>query len=243
MSDKIKVLCLGVHEDDCDYSVSGTAALLDEAGCEVKFLCMTSEDKVIPGETKMNDPIPLRHIQRELFVPNHVYYTYYNSESVLELEKKIREYRPNILFVMWPKDNHIEHEYAARMQLDAAFRAGGINEIYAYETGPLQTMTQFGMPDITVNITEIMPEIRKVLLSFFDEGHGDYFVEEKEVSARFRGYCAYKNFEYGEAFRIIKYPEGHDDFLLRKLLGDKFRWGGVGGYFIGNKYYGAGGGF
>lgn len=238
---QIRVLGLGVHTDDLDYSIGGTAMLLADAGCEVKFITMTSEQHIVSGEA-LHEPLPLPGVTRELYRPEDGFYTHDSEKATLGLEKKIREFAPDILFLMWPRDNHMEHAAAAKIQINAAFRAGRIREAYAYEVGPLQTMSQFGMPDITVDISSKLDELQPILASYFTTKLGaDCFMEEKEVSARFRGYSAYANFRYGESLRVVKLPEGHDDFLLRQLLGDKFRWGGVGAYWIGRRYYDFGG--
>ena len=52
---------------------------------------------------------------------------------------------------------------------------------------------------------------------------------EKRITAEFRGLAC--GFPMAEGLRIIKYPDGGNDFHLRTLLAGKFRWAGTKMYY------------
>lgn len=236
----IKVLAMGVHNDDCEYGIGGTAKLLADLGCEVYFSYMMSPYHEKLAEFQTSDSLKLLGLTDKLhgFI-NARDSILYGEELVEAYSRIVEEVDPDIAFIMWPKDNHIEHEHCAKAQLDALYRVSRrVKEVYAYEVGPLQTTAFFGEPDISVNITEVIDPVKEVLSTFTPSVRGSQALwREKEVSSQWRGHMAYAGFDYAEALKIIKLPEGNQDFLLRELLGDRFRWGGVGSYYWGRHYY------
>ena len=234
-----KVIALGVHNDDCEYSLGGTAKLLKDAGCDVKFVDVFSpyHDKICevfhePSEVTLG----IKKLRGYVNAKDAILY----SEETIEVYSKIlREEQPDIAFIMWPRDNHIEHAHCARAQIDALWRACGstVNEVYAYEVGPLQSMGLFEQPDILINITDVIGLVKECMLQFGDRVGAEALWREKEVSSQWRGHMAYRDFQYAEAFKIVKFPEKNRDFLLRRILEDQFQWCGVGAYYWGRKYY------
>ena len=60
----------------------------------------------------------------------------------------------------------------------------------------------------------------------FNQVHaiGQGLWKEKEVSAAYLGHIS--GFKYAETLKIVKFPDKNNDFILRTLLGDAFRWCG-----------------
>ena len=244
----IKVLVLGVHNDDPEYGCGGVAKLLSDLGAEVSFGWLSSRyHQNLYDCEHQKDERNLLGLKEKLcaFVdtPDAIRF---DEKTVAAYSEMIARVEPDIAFIMWPRDNHTEHEHCAKAQLEAMTRAGGAcREIYAYEVGPLQTSAHFGMPDLSVNISSVIDDVRQALNFFSDDPEADSPLwYEKKVSAALRGHAAYakvngfdEDFAYAEAFKIIKLPNGADDFLLRRLLADKFRWGGTGCYYRYKEYY------
>ena len=80
---------------------------------------------------------------------------------------------------------------------------------------------------IVIDISDLKP-LLTACYHVFGQGVGDQLTEEKETGASFRGLKS--GFAWGEAYKIIKFPNQGEDFLLRQLLPDRFRW-------FGNEYY------
>lgn len=233
-----KVLALAVHNDDAEYGCGGILKLLAEAGCEVTVGSLTSRyhEADASGKQQTDSKALLGLASKVVKFVDAEDQLLFNEATIRAYREIIEEAKPDMAFIMWPRDNHMEHEQCAKAQLDAMCRYSNAAEVYAYEIGPQQTMCFFGDPDIYVNITDTMPALETLLGDYFPSGDRSLW-QEKENSAALRGHMAYAGYTYAEALRIVKLPNGHDDFLLRTLLGDKFRWGGVGAYYIGRQYY------
>ncbi len=227
-----KVLSISVHPDDSEYAMAGTAKLLADKGCEITFLNICNdihyhgtedsarnctEAAAIVGAKKMiidykDDPEVFRT----------------NPKTSRQVADVIEEIRPDILFMMYPSDSHMEHVECAKTTREALYLARGAvpNEIYSMECGPLQTMCYMS-PHIYVDITSVIEDVKKSNLHFAPL-IGTYLWYEKEKCSAFRGYqaaiCGGRGAQYAEAFCIEKFPYGSNDFLLRSLLPEQFTW-------------------
>ena len=238
----MKVLVIAIHMDDAEC-MTGTAAHLIERGADVTYLNIKHYMHYKGGSPEA-DAQSMRGAEligaKKIILDYNIDKYYRNNEqSVRETEAVIREISPDIIFIMHPHDNHIEHVECAKTARDAIFAAavdGFVpNEIYSFEAGPKQTMCYFE-PDVYVDVTEKMDDIKKVNVNFCAEhADGERLWHHAKVSKEFRGLEC--ELQYAEGFKIIKYPNGSNDFLLRSVLGDKFRWAGTRMYYIGSKLF------
>ena len=160
------------------------------------------------------------------------------KENIMGIQAEIEGYQPDILFIQWPKDNHPEHVQVAKASYHALSNSLsiGIHEVYAFEAGEKQTMDYF-VPDFSIDITDAFDTVAQSLKCYAtDHADGEWLTHEKRVCAAFRGLQNGQNL--AEAFRIVKYPDGHDDFYLREMMGDAFRWWGCRQYpAFGREYF------
>ncbi len=244
-----RVMVIGAHNDECEYGVGGVTKLLTDRGCEVRFLNPCASFHISPGEITPAEEARWKQQEQDaaavLGASKVLFDNYMESvytpghDSILAIEREILSFQPQIVFIHWPEDNHIEHRMTAHDAFDALCLAhvdgAHIKEIYAFEAGPNQTGVYFA-PMFAVDITETMPTLKESILKF-DQPHakGAGIFKEKEIAAAYRGHVA--GCAYAEVFRIVKFPNGGDDFLLRQMLKDKFRWWGNGMYPAGGKPY------
>ena len=233
----MKILATGIHIDDIEYGIGGIVALLAKMGHEV--LCLNPKPyQHYKGRNAVADAQSMRSAEAlgaKKIILDYTGPKYYKAteESVRACEEVIRSFKPDIAFIMDPKDNHIEHVECAKAVREAIFAAAVDhivpNEIYSYETGMLQSSCYF-LPDIYINITDAAPQIKDSMYVFNVEHTGaERLWREKEYTARFRGLAC--GFELAEGLRIFKYPKGGNDFYLRTLFGSKFRWTGTDMYY------------
>lgn len=233
----MKILATGIHIDDIEYGMGGIVALLSKMGHEV--LCLTPKPyQHYKGRNATADAQSVRGAEalgaKKLILDyNGPKYYKATDESVRACEQVIRDFQPDIVFIMDPKDNHIEHAECAKAIREAIFAAAvdGVcpNEIYTYETGMLQSSCFF-LPDIYIDVTEASQQMKDSMYAFSVEHTGaERLWREKEYTARFRGLAS--KFELAEGLRIFKYPKNGNDFLLRKLFEGKFRWAGTDMYY------------
>lgn len=238
----MKVLVIAIHMDDAEC-MTGTAAHLVESGAEVTYLNIKHYQHY-KGNNPVADAQSMRGaelIGAKKIILDYNIDKYYrtNEQSVRDTEQVIRDINPDIIFIMHPHDNHIEHVECARTAWEAIFAAAVdgfvANEIYSYEVGPKQNMCYLE-PDLYVDVTDKLDDVKKVFFNFCAEhANGERLWNHARIAREFRGTeCELK---YAEGFKILKYPNGSNDFLLRKVLGDKFRWAGTRMYYVGSKLF------
>ncbi len=235
-----KILAIGAHNDEIMCNMGGTAHILHQKGCDTLFLnlaCQWNDANLSESE---KEQYRLQEAAATKILGGR-FMAIGNREDILFLESKeiidqttniILDYAPDIIFIHFPHDNHIEHREAAQVSYKslcaAHVRGARFKEVYAFEGSATQTMDYFS-PDFFVDIEDSM-DIMKDSLTQFDQNfaNGEHLFRVNEIQRLCRGTAA--KCKYAEAFKFIKFPDGSDDILLKQLLGDKFRWKGNGHY-------------
>lgn len=253
----MKAMAIGIHTDDTDYGVGGTSALLAQRGWDVTFVQL--RPNIFDADPEANNARSIAASQilgaKKIILddPRRISYRT-NDETILALRDVICDEKPDILFVMHPKDNHIAHVECAKTCRNAivaaSFKGVSPNEIYSYETGPLQSMCYF-VPDVYICTNGTEEKLEASLRAFFSNKPeaGEQLWREKEVAMSLRGHegcrskdelsSLYGEYDpqalpkkpYCEGLMMIKLPHGNNDFLLRQALHDRFSWGGNNMYF------------
>ena len=233
----MKAMAIGIHNDDCEYGAGGILSLLSKRGWETVIVQIRpnqlDSDRDAGNRASIAAAAILGAKKIILDDPCDAFYRT-NDTTIGALKDVICEEKPDVIFVMHPRDNHIEHAETAKTTRNAIFAAtvAGVcpNEIYAMDMGPLQSMCYF-VPDLYVSVTDEEAALEESLRSFFPAGaHSANFLwREKKVAMSLRGHEA--NRGLCEGLMIVKLPEKNGDFLLREALSDKFRWGGTRMYY------------
>ncbi len=243
-----KVLCIGAHNDEIMADMGGTAYQLYKAGCELVFLnlaCQWNDDNLSEAEKD-------EYRRQELASAKELggrFVTLGNRDDILFLQspeiidqtaRYIIEYDPDIIFIHYPKDNHVEHREVAQVSFKALtvawVRGCRFKEVYAFDTGANQA-GHFFNPDFAVGITDEAMEAMHKSCMHYDQNHakGPDLSSGNISRKSYRG--SYYGFKFAEVFKIVKYPNGGDDFLLRRLMGKSFRWDGSGQYPANSELY------
>ncbi len=243
-----KVLAIGIHEDDSEYSIGGTLKLLKDRGCDVTILNIMPNLFVSDSDIEEHNKNSIAAAEvlgvKKIILdyPHDTRFYRVNEYTVRKTEGLIKEINPDIIFMMYPEDNHIEHVECAKTVKEALFGAavgaGNVspNEVYSVECGPYQTMCYF-RPHFHVCIDSVMEKLEESIMAFDKLGIGaKYLWEEKRISAEFRGYEMAtgtanardgRTAKYAEVFRIEKFPAGNKGFILHEILNDVFCWSGT----------------
>lgn len=170
----IRVIVIGAHPDDCEYSAGGLAALFAGAGHAVKFVSLTNGDK---GHQEMGGAqLVKRRIKetqeagRRLGVDYEVLDNH-DGELMPTLENRhhvirmIREWDADMVITCRPNDYHPDHRNTSILVQDAAYLVAVPNilsSVPALEKNPLFlyvsdnfTRPNSFSPDITVDITSV----------------------------------------------------------------------------------------
>lgn len=171
----LQIIMIGAHPDDCDIKGGGTAALFAEMGHHVKFISVTNGDA---GHMEQGGGIlAKRRIAETQEVAKRLGITYevmdnHDGELLatlpvrLEIIRKIREWKADVVISHRTNDYHPDHRYTAILVQDAAYMVGVPN--IAADTPPLSKnpvflyfQDNFKKPnpfqaDIAIDITAVM---------------------------------------------------------------------------------------
>jgi LmbE family N-acetylglucosaminyl deacetylase len=127
---KVRVIMIGAHPDDCDEDGGGTAALFAQMGYAVKFVAVTNGDaghQLIGGvELAKRRFAEAQESGKRLGVvydvlDNHDGLLMPTLEVRLQIIKKIREWNADIVIAPRPNDYHPDHRYTGVLVQDAAY--------------------------------------------------------------------------------------------------------------------------
>lgn len=128
--DKLRILVVGAHPDDCDIKAGGVAALYRQAGHRVRFVSVTNGES---GHHRLSGEQLVQIRREEAAAAAHVLDIEYevldhrdgHLEPTLaargEMIGLIRRYRPDLILTHRPNDYHPDHRYTSQLVCDAAY--------------------------------------------------------------------------------------------------------------------------
>jgi LmbE family N-acetylglucosaminyl deacetylase len=187
----LRIIFIGAHPDDCDIKGGGTAALFVEMGHQVKFLSVTNGDA--GHQSQGGGMLAKRRIAETQEVAKRLGVAYdvldnHDGELLPTLEirlqiiRKIREWKADVVIAPRSNDYHPDHRYTGVLVQDAAFMVGvpnvapdveplRKNPVFLYFQDNFKKPNLF-QPDIAVDIT---PVIAKKLAGL--DAHQSQFYE------------------------------------------------------------------
>lgn len=174
---KIKVLVIGAHPDDCDLGAGGLAAHYVALGHKVKFVALTTGDK--GHQEQGGGPLAKRRILESEEAGRRLGVTYevldnHSGELMPTLENRmkvirmIREWDADVVISHRSNDYHPDHRSTAMLVQDAAYLviipgmlpgipALGKNPVFLYIRDRFQRPNPH-RPDIAVEIASVFPK-------------------------------------------------------------------------------------
>ena len=229
---KLDVLAFAAHPDDVELACGGTLLSLAKAGKKVGIVDFTAGEMGTRGTPEIRKQEAQRASKilqlslREQLAFKDVFFA--NDDAhVLEVVKRIRAYRPDIVLANALADRHPDHPKAAQVVKRAVFLAGlkkvstewqdaaqphwYIKNLYHYMQTDLQR------PDFVVDVSEVwearMEAVRAFKSQFFDpEGEA---ANTLISSPEFMDLIDSRGRELGLAIRA-KYGEG---FVADRVIG------------------------
>jgi LmbE family N-acetylglucosaminyl deacetylase len=171
---KIRIIMIGAHPDDCDEDGGGTAALFAQMGYAVKFVSVTNGDaghQTLKGkELAKRRFAEAQESGKRLGVTydvldNHDGLLMPSLEVRLQIIRKIREWNADVVIAPRPNDYHPDHRYTGVLVQDAAYMVSvpniapdvpalKKNPVFLYYQDRFQRPNAF-RPDIAVDITSV----------------------------------------------------------------------------------------
>jgi LmbE family N-acetylglucosaminyl deacetylase len=174
---KIRIIMIGAHPDDCDQDGGGTAILLAKMGYAVKFVSVTNGDA--GHQTMKGTELAKRRFAEAQeagkrfgvtydVLDNHDGQLMPSLEVRLQVIKAIREWNADIVIAPRPNDYHPDHRYTGVLVQDAAYMVAvpaivpgtpalKKNPVFLYFQDGFQRPDPF-RPDIAVDITTVFAQ-------------------------------------------------------------------------------------
>jgi len=129
MDDRLSILAIGAHPDDCDLAAGGTAAKWAALGHRVTFLSVTNGDAGhmtqggdVAGRRRLEADEAARRIAIEYVVLDHPDGRLTPSlEAREQIIRAIRQAKPDLVLGPRANDYHPDHRAVAVLVQDAAF--------------------------------------------------------------------------------------------------------------------------
>ena len=243
MSDEMRLdaLAIGAHPDDVELACGGTLLKLVSLGYKVGVLDMARGEMGTRGsaETRGREAEAASRelkltVRDNLELPDgHIWLT---EDSRTKMARKIRLYRPRVVFTHYWEDPHPDHVHTCQIVREGTHVAGLAK--YDADTGQERfrphTIAHFmfprtAAPTFVVDITEFAEEKHRAIACYqsqlYDPGSkepetnlsGEGFLRRQEARQRFYGTLI--AVEHAEAFIVREALNVHDpiELLSRKM--------------------------
>jgi N-acetylglucosamine malate deacetylase 1 len=191
MNIKLDILVFGAHPDDVELGCGGTVIKHVQQELKVGIIDLTRGELGTRGtiETRNQETIKSTKVlgvqlRENMDFKDGLFEN--NEENKIELIKKIREYKPEIVLTNAPNDRHPDHRRASELTIDACFLSGleKINtkqevwrpkHIYHY----IQFLNI--LPDFVVDISEEMEEKLESVLCYKTQFYNPESTESETI--------------------------------------------------------------
>ena len=229
---KLDILAIAAHPDDVELACSGTLLHHIKMGKKVGVLDLTQGELGTRGnatlrlqEAKKAATILGISVRDNLGFEDAFFEK--NKANQLEIIKKIRQYKPEIILCNAIQDRHPDHARASSLVSEACFYAGLI-KIETILDGESQgawrpkavyhyIQDRYSKPDFVIDITDYMDIKMESILSFSSQFYNPNSTEpESPISSReFLEFTKSRAAEFGRQIGV-KYAEG---FTVERLIG------------------------
>jgi LmbE family N-acetylglucosaminyl deacetylase len=172
---KLRILAIGAHPDDCDIKFGGTAALFAQMGHVVKFLSITNGDaghhEMGGGPLARRRYLETQESLKRLGIEEYQVLDNHDGELTPSLDirrqiiRAIREWKADVVITHRSNDYHPDHRNAGILVQDAAYMVvvpnvvSGTpplikNPVFLYYSDNFQKPNPF-KPDIAVDIDSV----------------------------------------------------------------------------------------
>jgi LmbE family N-acetylglucosaminyl deacetylase len=171
----MRIIMIGAHPDDCDGDGGGTAILLASMGHSVKFVSVTNGDA--GHQTQGGGALAKRRMAEAQeagkrfgvvydVLDNHDGELLPSLDVRLQIIRKIREWKADVVIAPRPNDYHPDHRYTGVLVQDAAYMVAVPNvapdvaplvknPVFLYFQDGFQRPNPF-RPDIAIDISSVI---------------------------------------------------------------------------------------
>ncbi len=235
---KLDILAFGAHPDDVELGCSGTIAKEISLGKKVGIIDLTRGElgtrgsvEIRNSESALAASILGIHVRENLDMRDGFFI---NDEAhQLEIIKKIRKYRPEIVLCNAIEDRHIDHAKGSKLVSDACFLSG-LRKIETELDGEVQVAWRPKVvyhyiqwinlePDFVVDITDFIEVKKQSILAYSSQF---YAKDSKEpitpiATKNFLDSVLFRSMDFGRIIGV-EHAEGYtaERYLAVNSLSD-----------------------
>jgi LmbE family N-acetylglucosaminyl deacetylase len=209
----MRLIAVGAHLDDVELACGGTLARATHAGHRVKMLVLSDSayatydgtvqrtiDEAIAEGMAAAEALGINDLEVLDFptkdIPHH-------SSVVEAIERRLNDFRPDIIFSHWPFDTHQAHRGVG---LSAVSASRWYNSVLMYEPIMPSGRSYVGFrPQIYVDISDHILTKAASLRAHQSQlaKYGEAWLEAVEARSRLRGFEA--GVKHAEAFEAVRF--------------------------------------
>ena len=224
---KLNILVFAAHPDDAELSCSGTILKHISLGYKVGIVDLTRGELGSRGSAEIRD-IEAKKSSNILGLTSRDNldlgdgFFEINQTNLVALIRKIREYKPDIVFCNAPSDRHPDHGRASELAARACFLSGLLKidtnqELWRPRAVYHYIQDRYMQPDFSIDITEFwskkLESIHAFSSQFFDPNSDE--PETPITSPDFMNYIEGRAHQFGRDINA-KYAEG---FVVERMIG------------------------
>ena len=190
----LSVVCIGAHPDDPESGCGGTLARYTAAGHVVRIVYLTRGERGIEGKS-LDDAAHIRTLEAEaacvVLGATPVFFgqvdgaTEVTKQHVAAMTKLLAEAKPDVVFLHWPVDTHMDHQAASLLGLRACMALRTPSVLFFEVNAGSQTGAF--RPDTYVDISAMVEKKKAALLAHASQDGAGIWRAHHEVMANWRG--------------------------------------------------------
>ncbi|PYP78112.1 MAG: PIG-L family deacetylase [Gemmatimonadetes bacterium] len=190
----LSVVCVGGHPDDPESGCGGTLARYAAAGHVVRIVYLTRGERGIEGKS-LEDAAHIRTLEAEaacvVLGATPVFFgqvdgaTEVTKPHIANMTKLLGDAKPDIVFLHWPVDTHMDHQAASLIGLRACM-ALRTPSVFFFEVNA-GSQTNLFRPDTYVDISSVVEKKKAALLAHTSQDGAAIWRAHHEPMANWRG--------------------------------------------------------
>lgn len=208
----MKILAIGAHLDDIELACGGTLAAAIRKNHEVRMLVLSESDYTnYNGDVLRSKKIALAEgkkaaemlgVKDLLVLNNPTKDIPYHSVVIEQIEARIHEFQPDLIFTHWAFDTHQAHQGTSLSTISAARRHPSI---LMYEPIAPSGRSYIGFrPQVYIDISTTIDDKIASLKAHESQykKYGQEWLDAVQARARHRGFEG--GYTYAESFEILR---------------------------------------
>jgi len=190
----LSVVCVGAHPDDPESGCGGTLARYTAAGHVVRIVYLTRGERGIEGKS-LDDAARIRTLEAEaacvVLGATPVFFgqvdgaTEVTKPHIAAMTRLLAEAKPDVVFLHWPVDTHLDHQAASLLGLRACMALRTPSVLFFEVNAGSQTGAF--RPDTYVDISMMVEKKKAALLAHASQDGAGIWRAHHEVMANWRG--------------------------------------------------------